>query len=767
MASPLPRRSAGTLAFVLLGLLAAAPGRAAAEPPAAAAAASSPLDIQAQKYEYDVNTGVATGQGRVRFNYADIQVTCDDLRVDTRTKEIAARGNVLLTRGNLTWHADELSGNLDTRQFTIGASRAHAGIIYMKAGQVQYVDKERAILRNAILTTCDHTENPHYCFTAGAVTRYPDGSFVARNIVWKIGAVPVFWLPVIWGGPDDARGGGGGVVEIKPGYSSKHGAFLLLARSFRLSKNVITTFRLDLRSKNGIAIGNETKIRAGRSQTDLLVYGMVDNDAPKTDDGWNRRFAVEQDRYRLRLYHHTPIRDDLNLRLQLDKLSDIDMLENWYSKEYRNDPQPTTFADLTWDHDRFSLSLHARGRVNDFYTETEELPSLKLTVPRQELLPGTGLYYQGESSVASLRLKWREFDLPPPPLTELHEDYDSLRLDTLHMFYLPLRLGDWQFLPRAGGRLTWYSRTSRRAITPADLDRLLAAQDPDALGYLSATGYDADGGSALRLAGEFGFELSTKFFRTWQEFRRPAWDIDGLRHVVQPYLNYTYAPEPSEERDHLYFFDEIDRLVEQNFVRLGLKQRWQTRRSNRIYTLATLENFADFHFHQEEGFDQAGYFGNLLTITPNDRLAFRGGLVVDMGDGSINRGRVGLDFGDPQVLRTELSYLYRANYAARTVHSMGSTLTDIGGDYLWSRYYEKNHFLTLDFAFPINAKTGGHVRYEYDIEGGRLARQLYELRRDLHCWMGTFGVEEEDGKLAFILAFYLKAYDGLGIETNL
>lgn len=755
--------------LVCLAALAGTAPRVCAQLPdllAAAKKADAPIDIHADRYDFEGATGLATGVGHVRVNYQDISLSCDELKFNNASKQIAAKGHVILVRGTMVWNCDEVSGNLGTRQFDIGRYEAKSDLIYFSGKSGKYVDKDQAALDGSVFTSCDYTAEPHYTLSATRITYQPNGEFTARNVVFRVGSLPVFYMPVLWGSTTTR----GGITEIRPGYSGKYGAFLLMAKSFQLSKEVTTKFRLDLRSKNGVAVGNETTIKTDKTRTDILLYGMHDSNAPDTGDGWNRRFDVVQDRYRARVYQRVDFMDSLAYRLNLDKLSDIDMLENWYKKEYRNDPQPKSFTDVTWDQDRFSLSLSARPRLNDFYSEVEELPSLKLTLPRQNL-GETGAYYQGETSIADKKMKWREFDKPrtdlDPTLTD-NADYEATRVDSLHMFYYPLQLGGFEFVPRAGGRATWYSNSSKRDITVQDLNDMAAVDDPDnTKSLLAINSYDDDGGSVLRLAAEAGFEVSTKYYRTWSDYRSTKWDIDGLRHVVQPYLNYTYAPPPTEDRENLYFFDEVDRLIEQNFVRLGLRQRWETRRSNRIYTLASMENYADFHFVKEEGFKNLGNFGTRFNYDPTDKLRFWGNVLADMGEPDLNRFQIGTGFGNKKVLRTDVSYLYRNNYDARTVYSMGSSLTDIAGDSVFSRHFDRCHYIVVGFTFPINAKMDGLVRYEFDIVNTRLARQVYEIQRDLHCWKGAFRIEEEDGDLSFILALYLKADDGVGINAGI
>jgi lipopolysaccharide assembly outer membrane protein LptD (OstA) len=787
----------GWAAVAACALLAVSASSVRAQAPAAPApsagsmlaAAAGSVSVAADRWDFDAKSGLGHGVGNVHIVYQDVTLDADEAKFNSTTQEVWAKGNIVVTaeRGakmsgeappaggtapaadnKTVWHADEIHGNMRTKQFEVGHYKAHSGVFYLQGDSATSAASRggKTVIHGGTLTTCDLAEKgePHYTMSASRITYRHDGSFTAWNVLFKAGPVPVFYLPAVWGST-----AGKGEFEVKPGFSGRWGAFLLLSKSWRLSEAVTTTMHLDLRSRHGLALGNETKIRTAHSQTDTLLYGLEDTSPPKSGDNpdFNRRFDVTSERYRAKIYHREELADGLNLRMKIDKMSDIDFLENWFRKEYHVDPQPKSFADVTLDRESYSLSLSARKRVNDFWSEAEQLPMLKLDLPRQPL-GDSGFYYQGQSSVGKMEMSWRQFDRHYAGKVE-PADYGALRADSLHMFYYPMQLHELEIVPRAGGRVTYYDQSSQQRMTVNDLDKLMQADQPTNLApTVSAVNYDHKGGSVLRLAAEAGVEVSSKFYRTWTDYKSERWNIDGLRHVVQPYANYTFAPAPTTDRDHLYFFDEVDRLVEQNFIRFGLRQRWETRRSNRIYTLASLENYADFHFTRSDGKAGPGAFGTVFRFDPKETFGMWANAVVDMGAPTLDRGEIGFGIGDKKVLRTELSYIYRSHYTARSVYSMGSSLTDPLGDSVFAHEYDGVHYVCLGFLFPINAKMDCALRTEYDVMERRLARQMIEVSRDMHCWIGTLRLEVEDGNgVALMFILTLKAFPGFKINAGM
>jgi hypothetical protein len=503
---------------------------------------------------------------------------------------------------------------------------------------------------------------------------------------------------------------------------------------------------------------------------------MHDSDPPETARDRNGRFDVQDWRGRAALYHQQELDRRLTLRTNVEALSDVDMLHDWFKSDYDRDPQPKTFAEVVYDAPRMSLSLAVRPRLNDFETVVEGQPELRLEMPRQVLFEGLPILYQSSTTAGNYTMEWREFDAGRPlaGLTD-PEDYDSFRFDTLHMAYLPFAVAEnLQVVPRAGLRLTHYSQSSDTEMRPADIAALYDVDDPYRPRSVTPLlrDYDDDGGSLTRLAGELGIEASTKFSRLWPDLTNETLDVDGLRHIVKPYVNYTFAPDPTEDRENLYFFDAADRLTEQNFVRVGVDQRFQTRRNQRIYTLARVQSYADFHFSDEndndEGYDALGDFGNKLEFTPHDALKTWVALVADLDEMDARRAEVGARVGRKDGIRFSLAYIYRDNYTPRSTASMGSSLVDLTGEhgYLVREYQEAQTAMGEIFV-PIDEKTSGRIRLEYDLEEAELARQVYEIIRDLHCWMGSLALEEDNGDVRIMVMLYLKAYPGTKIDLGI
>ena len=334
----------------------------------------------------------------------------------------------------------------------------------------------------------------------------------------------------------------------------------------------------DWYEKRGFGYGVTGRIKSEESKTEFRVYNIYDEDPLETLDYSKYRLEIPKKRYDFKLSHLTHITPRLDFRGQMEFISDLDFLDDYFTARYKDNIQPPTYAALEYQADRASFSVLATARVNDFDSVVERLPEVRMDIFRQELFGG--LYYQSENSAGYLYNRWRSFDARSR-YGKL-ENYGSARLDSLHMFYYPLMLDVLNIIPRAGFRLTGYSETSRNKITDEDLNTMFGANSLEAglKRALPFKNFDTRNGDKLRLMGEFGVEINTKIYRTWQNVRSAWMGIDGLRHVIVPYINYTYIPDPSFDTDKILYFDDIDRLQQQNFVRFGLTNRLQTRKGD-------------------------------------------------------------------------------------------------------------------------------------------------------------------------------------------
>lgn len=739
---------------------------------------SAQLQIAADRVEYGVDSAMARGEGAVEIVYGDLRLTCDKASINQKTMNFSAHGNVEVTMaGKGSWKADALHGNLASKAIEFGPFRLDTEVWHAGGDSGDTLADGSQHLSEGWMSTCDRS-SPHYRIQAREIRYNPDSkTFVAKHATVRVGDIPVFYFPYLAGSTDNSAG-----LIIRPGYSGSKGGYLRLGRVWQHGDAGDTQVFVDGMTKRGIGLGEKTEYHTEGRDVVTNLYAIHDLDPAETERHYDRRFDSQDDRFRLKLYWREDVTSQLTLRINADLLSDISMLDDWFRRDWRHWGQPKSFASADYDGGWFHAGLQARPRLNSFYTVGESLPEATFDIPRMPLLD-LPLVYSSHSSAGNYTMKWRDFDRPRSALinpddfdSRIHgdpSDYRAFRADTLHTIQAPLDLGDIiTITPRASIRATAYSRSSSRRITEKNLADWIDADNPDNPdGESPVEGrYDSRGGSRVRIATEVGIEGRSRLMGDWSEYENDFLNVKALRHVVEPYFNYTYAGAPTVDRDRLYFFDEIDRLQRQNFLRLGIEQRLLARDDKgEARTLLSLENYLDVH--HDEGVETGrhwGDFGTRLTFHPRPDLKLWSTLLYDIGAGDIQRGEAGVRFGSEEWWNFRLKYVYRNDHLSRSVYSMGSSLADFTGEssYL-KRHFRKADTLSAQVNIPLNSITSLEIGAEYDFEKNKLEEHHYYLTRQLHCWTLSTGFAWDDNDFEFMVFLRLVAFPNVKLDLNI
>lgn len=685
--------------------------------------------------------------------------------------------------------ADRVSGNLTSGLFQFRNFAFQNGPLFFAAAEAERSAGGQLTIRDAKITTCDYIvdDHDHYSISAGKAVITPreynngiqnynpshrEHSVLAYNTLLRLWDLPVFWLPVLYKPTESDNFG----IDVDFGQSSDYGFYVRASKGFSILDTPLMQLNIapmvNYYSNRGLAYGGKVNFVTDNSRTEMFGIFMHDRKPYESFDynytqrhyaKEHARLKIPNQRYDFKITNLTHITPSLDFRGQFELLSDYQFLEDYYDTRYKENIQPPTYAALEYQMDRASAAVLTSLRVNDFDTVSQRLPEIRFDMPRQELFGG--LYYQSETSGGYYDMKWRKLDNPGRYGNV--RGYSSARFDTVHFLYYPINLDFLNIIPRVGGRLTAYSNSSKTKISDDDLNELFGASSIEVTRFSNQVpfqNFDRKGKARLRFAGEFGVEANTKIYRTWQDVRSSVLELDGLRHIIMPYVNYTLIPEPTEKADHLYYFDDVDRLRKQNFVRIGMQNTLQTRRGNygseQIAEWASLDTYWDFHAQKQGQFGYVGDIGIKFSLTPFSGLSFTSEMLWDAGQNNKHNvqatrnngrkaGRVGLmKLKYLNVWNTSLtykisedwkiygSYSYSDSYRLRGTYSMGSMLEQINAtSATLSASYKTAQSFTVGIDFPtyIDPKLKAGARMSYDVEKAVMSNVAFYLKRNFHC----------------------------------
>jgi hypothetical protein len=368
---------------------------------------------------------------------------------------------------------------------------------------------------------------------------------------------------------------------------------------------------------------------------------------------------------------------------------------------------------------------------------------------------GGPIFYEGETSFADLHRAFAEG-------SGFH-DYGTLRLDSFHQFSFPNTFFGWlSVVPRVGFRATYYDRTrdlGKTIIPPSDnpfIPDFLNINPADPVQY---------GGSKIRTAFNGGVEASFKVTRTWEGAQSSMLGLDGLKHVIQPFTNFSWVStsisdpasilqfdryQPSTQLRPIDFpqFTTIDSLDNWTIWRLGVRNRLLTRRDDSTVSWMDIETYIDVNFNNPFDKTQYSNFFNKISFTPVPWMSFGIASQVPV----FEKGFTEIDTNVNVQPIANLQFSFAHRYLNQNPFFDNSSLYVIGG------YYRINDNWGLGFS------------EQYEGTTGILEQQRYSIYRDLTSWVASVGAIIRDNggvkEYGLLLTFTLKALPKISFDLN-
>jgi lipopolysaccharide assembly outer membrane protein LptD (OstA) len=700
----------------------------------------APAVINADSISFDRPNNLAIGTGHVVVEYKGARLTADKATFNTVSHEVWAEGDVRLYRESEEWKAPALYYNFDTRDVRIADARGFADGFLLHTEDFKQATTNYYTFARSTLTTCEY-EQPHYRLQATRGEFWPGDRIVLYNVTARIGDVPVFWSPMlIWSMSGDEP-----PLQVVLGNGSELGFFALVSSYWRINKDLKLTVHLDGYTERGIGTGADIDYKTGDNGSGVLKGYYIHDSHPNDDEDDRDGKDNPEDRYRIQLQHMQQFDDKLTLRMDINKLSDPDVVDDFFEDEFRENREPQSVIDITRTGTIYTLSLGARPQVNDFHAEVERLPEVKLAINRTRL-GNTSVFYEGETSAGYYRnepaASYLVSDISNPPFAG-----ESTRFDTYHQLLMPHTLWNWlSVVPKAGARYTYYGR-GPETLSSADTDEL------------------------RREVFNAGIETSFKLSRTWADARNKMFGVDGLRHVIQPFANYQWVSTPGLSPDEIYQFDTarsvtlsngesllitrwspldfsayntIDSIDKMNVLRFGMRQALQTRRGKRNWDLLEVEGWTDWRIEREDDETTFSDIFGTVRFRPAEWLSLNGFTRYDPHDGQW------------EELNTS------ANIGVTDYWSVG-----VGTRYL----RDDSNLLAFRVAGRLSRRLTAQTTQRVDMEDGQWEEQEYSLTQETHDWYINYGVRyrsqrTSDDEIVGFVSVTLKAVPGVKIGFN-
>ena len=705
----------------------------------------APLQIEALSTRNEGNLAIA--EGNVVISVGDTVLYCNYAQYDVTTREVLVSGDVRIYRGDKIFSGDRAIYNLDTKHVSGAEFRTAAGPFLAQAHALTSTGMETFEVSRGLFTT-DNSSDPGFHLRARKVRIYHNDHTEYENVTVYVGRTPVLWLPYLYQPAKTDQS-----FSIVPGSRNVWGAFLMSRLTFPAGKNVIGGARLDYLAKRGVGVGLDlTQESKSRGSWARFRSYYLDDKKPGTRDLGTPNETIHPGRFRVSLQDRSFLTETIYTSINFNRVSDINFYRDFSLTELQRDPNPDRVMALTKLGENHALTLEVRKQFNRDYEANDAVPAVSLELKRQPVAD-TGLFYESETSAGKYR---RNFHKTNPLASGGSLDYafhDTVRLDTFHQLSLPKLWGGWfSVIPKVGVRLTHYGSSN---ATP---DR--RPGDP----------LFQEGDSLNRHVFNAGLETSFKLTRTFESVQNRAWGLDGLRHVFQPFADWSWVNASRDPSDMLPLdvlsgasklpaidfpqFNTLDSISNWDIVRFGVRNRLQTRRDDETLNWLELESFLDARIERpaystamfqglpgQTGSPDPGQFSNVFNRLHWAPLPWME-MQVDSQLPLIDSGYSEFNTASNFQVHRDFSFSVGNRYVA------GHPI------------FQHSNLLNGGARFRVNDNWSMSFEENFEAVTSQMRYQRYTIDRDLRSWVASLSlvVRERDpsNDVAILLTLSLK-----------
>jgi LPS-assembly protein len=658
--------------------------------------------------EFDFQTGQGRGTNGVLVRYGSAFLTADEVSVNQQSGEVIADGNVHVQSEEQIWAGEHIRYNFRTKMIEAEQFRTGRAPVFAE-GEGLYGDLTNHVYTatNGVITTDDVSE-PAFKVRAKHLKIIPGDKLEAHHATLYVGGVPVFYFPYY----SRNIGPHANNFNFIPGYRSSWGPFLLGNYHFYMGDALEGTAHVDYRGRRGPGLGPDLNYHLGRwGDGTLKYYYMYDQD-PGTDGGDPN---INKNRQRVYFGYQSNPATNLSVKALVQYQTDTNIVREFFEGDYRADVQPATYLEVNRFWQNFSVDTYVQPQVNNFLDTIERLPEVQLNGQRQQLWE-TPVYYESVTSAGYYRHAYGKTNGVYDGL-----DYEAPRMDTYQKLLLPYTFFDWlNVTPRVGGRYTYYGATTGPGATTDDVSRWV---------------FDT------------GAEVSTKASRLWPEAQNDFFQVDGLRHIVEPSVNYAYIPNPNVYGTNLVpqfdyvlpslrllpitmpDYNSIDSIEGENVFRFGLRNKFQTKREGQVVNLVDWNVYTDWYVNPNTNQTTFSDLYSDLTFKPRSWLTIESLTRYEITDG-----------------------LLRMSLTAVTLHPADTWSWTLGQFYLRNDYSSSptalgqgNNLFISTLLLRLNENWGFRASQRFEAQTGTMQDQAYTVYRDMRSWTAALSVRLRNG----------------------
>ncbi|HDY85861.1 hypothetical protein LCGC14_0984030 [marine sediment metagenome] len=400
------------------------------------------VDVKADDAEM-TEGGISVFTGNVVVNRSGQELIADRATYDQATGDVTAQGNINLRDSDMilksqqaNWSMSKDEGTLTDTQYRLRETHARG-----EASRVHREGKVKTKLDDATYTTCAPGDDAWVLKASKVYLNHEDAVGTARDVVIRLGGVPVFYTPYLSFPLSDERKSGFLIPSF--GTSDKTGFDLSTPYYWNISPNTDATLTPRYMADRGLMMLGEFRYLHNLGEG-VIDAGFLSSDDLK-NDGSNSNPNYQEDRKHFSWQNTSQLTSRWSSTLDYNYVSDRSYLEDFGSSlSLASTTHLNRELNVAYNADNWNFTGRLKGyqTLTDDITPYKQLPQLRFNgvLPDQAM----GLSY-------GLTAEYVDFE---------HDELTSgQRFDIEPSVSLPWRKAAGFVTPRLALRHTQYNLT--------------------------------------------------------------------------------------------------------------------------------------------------------------------------------------------------------------------------------------------------------------------------------------------------------------------
>jgi LPS-assembly protein len=493
--------------------------------------------ITADHMTHDKKRDMVWAWGKVIIRFPDRVLKADNIKVNNKTGDGKALGNVIIIQSDGTRLRSQKSlFNMNNEQGRFFESRGKMGKnFFIKGKEITRYSETHFKVKKGHLTTCAGSL-PDWIFEAETMDILKDDRALFTKGVFKIRGIPVLYVPMGYVPINKNRKSG--FLFPNFGQSNLDGVTFDNEYYWAINGHSDATFRLGHQSKRGFKPGIEYRYTPSPTTSGSILAEYIDDKLTRSTF-WKINAKHEQ---------------ELPYEFEFDGVLDLaseefnrNFVENTEERSRRNSTSTATISKK-WDNSTLDILTRYRDSSEQNSDQTlAELPKITYKVPN--IVLGDSDDYEETSFYINLDTSFASFLTDLDSSVDVDDNFTVQRFDFHPQLTYSMKVAPWlSFTPTLGIRETTYSK---------GLD---ASANNKRLDFFTRESFDAsatfEGPKIHRI-----YEINNK-------------NIPKVKHLLEPRITYSYIPDIDEnDRKKIKVFDGIDSVDRQSNISYSLTQR--------------------------------------------------------------------------------------------------------------------------------------------------------------------------------------------------